>query len=138
MFLRALQALWAEPGDQTVDPERLRDSFPWWRAQVLDGPGLSSETHWVALDGERPVGMTFLKRLSENAAENDYTGVARSYRGRGIAPALKVRAITWAREHGVDWFYTSSEIGNTSMISINRRLGYRPGVRRLQAAQDLP
>ena len=81
--------------------------------------------------------MTFLKRLSEDAAENDYTGVAAAYRGRGIARALKLRAIAWARQRGVRWFFTSSEIGNERMISANTRLGYQPGVRRLQVARDL-
>jgi GNAT superfamily N-acetyltransferase len=138
LFLRALQRLWASSGDEPPDPERLRGSFPAWRREVLQAAGLSPETHWVALDGERPVGMTFLKQLSEDAAENDYTGVAPTHRGRGIAPALKLRAIAWARQHGVRWFYTSSEIGNTRMIAINRRLGYQPGVRRLEVSRDLP
>jgi GNAT superfamily N-acetyltransferase len=136
-FLRALQQLWADSGDGPPDSEQLHRSFPSWRQGVLDAVGLSRETHWIALDGERPVGMTFLKRLSEDAAENDYTGVAATHRGRGIAPALKLRAIAWAAEHGVSWFYTSSEVGNTPMITINRRLGYQPGVQRLEVARDL-
>jgi GNAT superfamily N-acetyltransferase len=136
-FLRALQAVWADSGDEPPDLERLRDSFSSWRRGVLQGPGLSLETHWVALDGEQPVGMSFLKRLSEDAAENDYTGVASTHRGRGIATALKRRAIAWARERGVRRFFTSSEIGNARMIGINRRLGYKPGVQRLEVARDL-
>src|SRR5207302_4822019 len=120
LFLRALQRLWADSGEEPPDPEPLRPSFPSWQQGVLHASGLSPETHWVALDGDRPVGMTFLKRLSEDAAENDYTGVASTHRGRGIAPALKLRAIAWARQHGVSWVYTSSEVGNTRMIAINR------------------
>jgi GNAT superfamily N-acetyltransferase len=138
LFLGTLQAVWADSGEEPPDPERLRDSFPTWRREVLQGAGLSPETHWVALDEDRPVGMTFLKRLSEDAAENDYTGVASTHRGRGIAPALKLRAIAWARQHEVSWFFTSSEVGNTRMIAINRRLGYQPGVQRLEVARDLP
>jgi GNAT superfamily N-acetyltransferase len=137
LFLRTLQRLSADSGDGPPDPEQLRHSFPTWRREVLHAAGLSPETHWVALDGDRPVGMTFLKRLSEDAAENDYTGVASTHRGRGIAPALKLRAIAWARQHGVSWFYTSSEIGNMRMIAINRRLGYEPRIRRLEVARDL-
>jgi GNAT superfamily N-acetyltransferase len=137
-FLRALQQLWADAGDAPPDPASLATSFPSWRREVLDAWGLSRETHWVALDGGRPVGMTFLKRLGEDAAENDYTGVAKTHRGRGIAQALKLRAISWARQQGVRWFYTSSEVGNSRMIAINRRLGYQSGVRRLAVARDLP
>jgi RimJ/RimL family protein N-acetyltransferase len=137
-FLRALQRLWAASRDEPPNPGRLRDSFPAWRREVLHAPGYSPETHWVALDGEHPVGTTFLKQLSEDAAENDYTGVASTHRGRGIAPALKLRAVAWARQHGVSWFYASSEIGNTRMIAINSRLGYEPGVQRLEVARDSP
>jgi GNAT superfamily N-acetyltransferase len=137
-FLRALQQVSADSGGGPPDPEQRRDSFPTWRRQVLDAAGMSPETHWVALDGDRPVGMTFLKRLSQDSAENDYTGVASTHRGRGIAPALKLRAIAWAQQHGVDWFYTYSEVVNTPMIAINTRLGYQPGARRVEVARDLP
>ena len=81
--------------------------------------------------------MTFLKRLSPTAAENDYTGVAASHRGNGIAVALKLRAIQWAQRNGVDWFYTSSETGNSPMLSINQKLGYRAGVRRIEVGRDI-
>ena len=93
LFLRDLQRVSADSGDGPPDPEQVGASFASWRRQVLDAAGMSPETHWVALDGDRPVGMTFLKRLSDDAAENDYTGVASTHRGRGIAPALKLRAI---------------------------------------------
>ena len=56
--------------------EQLSDSFSSWREEILQAPGLSPETQWIALDAGRPVGMSFLKRLSEDAAENDYTAVA--------------------------------------------------------------
>lgn len=136
-FLRSLQLLWADSGAETPDADRLRESLPRWLREVIHGPGLSSETHWVALEGERPVGMSFLRRLSESAAENDYTGVAASHRGRGIATILKVRAVEWARRHGVSWFYTSSETRNAPMLQLNRRLGYQPTYRRLEVAKEL-
>jgi GNAT superfamily N-acetyltransferase len=136
-FLRALHKLWATSGNQATDAETPAREFDSWRERVMDGPGQTPETHWVALDGERPVGMTFLKRLAPGAAENDYTGVAPSHRGRGIAQALKLQAIAWAKENGVEWFYTASEVGNARMIAINRRLGYEPGARRLEVAGDL-
>lgn len=62
--------------------------------------------------------------MSDNVAENEYRCVAPAYRGRGIAVALKLRAIAWARQQGVRWFYTSSETGNGPMIAINKHLGY--------------
>ncbi len=136
-LLRGLQRLWAGVGDAPPDSARLAASFPSWQREVLDAAGASPETHWVALDGGCPVGMSFLKRLSEDAAENDYTCVAPAHRGRGIAVALKLRALAWARQQGVHWFYTSSEAGNAPMIAINERLGYLASARRVAVARDL-
>jgi GNAT superfamily N-acetyltransferase len=132
-FLRALRRLWSHWAGEEVAGGSLAE----WRRNVLEGPGQSPETHWIALDRERPVGTTFLKRLSEDAAENDFTGVAVTHRGRGIAPVLKLHAIAWARAHGVNWFYTASEVGNAPMVTINRRLGYQPGVKRREMAGEL-
>ena len=130
-FLRQLQRLWDdENGSNSI-------AFETWRSSVLEGDGLSPDTHWVALDGRRPIGTTFLNVLGPHGAENDYTAVAPSHRGRGIAPALKARAIAWGQEHGMTWFYTSSLIENAPMRSINHRLGYRPGARKSEVARDL-
>ena len=137
-FLRELQRLWDDPGDEPAEPDQqIHSAFMAWQQQVLHAPGLSPDTHWIALEGERPVGVTFLKRLSAEAFENDYTGVAATHRGRGIATALKLGAIRWAQQNGAQWFLTSSEIGNKPMIAIHTRLGYRPGIQRVEVAYEL-
>ena len=111
--------------------------FAQWRADVLDGTGQSAETHWLALDGERPVGTTFLRMLGPDAAENDYTGVLPSHRNRGIAAVLKGQAIRWAQRNGVTWFYTASSVQNGPMIAVHHRLGYQAGPRQLEVVRDL-
>lgn len=130
-FLYALYQL----GDDTEEPSR--HAFLAWQQEVLHGAGLSPQTHWVALLEDIPVGMTYLKRLGLESAENDYTGVAAAYRGRGIASALKRHAILWATSQGIVWLYTSSEMSNTTMISLNRQLGYEPGAQRREIMCDL-
>lgn len=97
-----------------------------WHREVLSGPGMSPDWFWVALDGERPVGLALLKREGENAAYNDFTATDREYRGRGIARALKKRTIDWARRNGVDYIYTGNDAANERMLAINLRLGYEP------------
>lgn len=134
-LLERVFRLWAGIGGDEPAPAGI--DFETFRDVVLDGPGLSPETHWIALEGARPVGMTFLKRLSPRAAENDYTVVDPTYRERGIAGALKVEAIRWGRESGLHTFYTSSERGNAAMISVNRRLGYRAQGYRLELAKQI-
>jgi RimJ/RimL family protein N-acetyltransferase len=136
-LLRRVQYLWAETGDENLELDSLSESFDSWREHVLAGSGQSPETHWLALREGRPVGTTYLKRLSPEAAENDYTAVTPAYRGRGIAQALKLRALAWAQQNGLRYFHTSSDVRNVRMIAINRHLGYQPGVRRMEMARDL-
>lgn len=136
-FLQALQRLWADPDAEPRDPEQQRHAFETWRQQVLNAPGLTPETHWVALKDGQPVGTTFLKQTNEDAFENDYTAVVTMHRRRGIAMALKLRATLWGQQQGAAWFYTSSEVNNLPMITLNTRLGYRPGVLRKEMALAL-
>ena len=129
-FLHSLKRLWDGINQDEAKlgtPESSNESFLQWKRQVIEGNGLSAETHWVALDGNAPVGCTYLRRLNGESAENDFTGVAKTHRERGIATAMKLRSIDWAKQNGVKRFYTSSEVGNSSMIGIHLRLGYFPG-----------
>lgn len=137
VFLRALQRLWTDAEEEPASPEERETAFDAWQQQMMHAAGLSPETHWIAMEGEHPVGTTFLKQLSADAYENDYTGVAIAHRGRGIATALKLHAIEWAQQQGVTWFLTNSEINNHAMIAIHLRLGYRPGGRRAEIAGNL-
>jgi GNAT superfamily N-acetyltransferase len=55
----------------------------------------------------------------------DGTAVARSHRRRGIAAALKVRAIEFARDIGTRVIQTDNE-ENNPMYDLNVRLGFKP------------
>lgn len=136
-FLYALSRLGDDTEAPSQDTEESRHAFLAWQQEVLHGAGLSPQTHWVALREGFPVGMTYLKRLGPESAENDFTGVAAAYRGRGIASSLKRQTILWAKSQGIVWLYTSSEIGNTTMISLNRQLGYEPGAQRREMVCQL-
>ena len=37
---------------------------------------------------------------------------------------LKLRALAWAAEHGIDEVYTWTQDGNAAMRALNTRLGY--------------
>ena len=52
------------------------------------------------------------------------TGVRREFRGRGIATALKLRTVEYARDHGVREIRTWNEINNQRMLAINTRFGF--------------
>jgi GNAT superfamily N-acetyltransferase len=90
----------------------------------LDAPGNSTDQFWIALDGDQPAGLAAVSKRGADAAFNEYTGVDREYRGRGIARALKLKTIEWAKANGVSAIYTANDYENAPMLSINIPLGY--------------
>lgn len=93
----------------------------------FDRPGFRPDAYFVALDGERYVGLSTL-RIREEAPRFMHvglTGTLRDYRRRGIAMALKLEAIDFARAQEGTWIETDNE-ENNPMFQINLRLGFRP------------
>lgn len=100
----------ANPGayrlSPTVDPPeqgRGVGSLPYdtWQRLVLRGPRASWDAIWTALDGTRPVGLANLQLRANHTAVNGYPVVDIAYRSRGIARALKLHTVAWAREQGI-------------------------------------
>ena len=54
------------------------------------------------------------------------TGVAREYRGRGIATALKVDVLARAKAAGLRAMKTVNDEPNKAMRGVNIKLGYQP------------
>jgi RimJ/RimL family protein N-acetyltransferase len=76
----------------------------------------TSSGEWVA--------MSAISRF-ENHAYNLHTGVDRRYRGRGLAQAVKVTALRYAREVlQVKTVQTHHNTMNLPMIAIDRKFGY--------------
>jgi len=82
------------------------------------------ELSFVALDGDRVVGYAILNQHVEGVGEHAMTGVARNYRGRGIALALKQAQIAAAKDAGYERLRTQNDLGNAPMRRVNEKLGY--------------
>jgi GNAT superfamily N-acetyltransferase len=93
--------------------------------QVLNADWFRPDGQILAIDGEQYVGLGAVS-LSENSAYAAFTGVDRAYRGRGIAHALKLLTIRYAREHGAAALYTDNDSANAPMLAINRKFGFVP------------
>lgn len=102
--------------------------FAQWREEFFPHDISRSDWTFIAIDGERFVGVSQLFS-TENAGEiyTNYTGVRKEYRGRGIAKALKLLSINAAIQEGAHTMTTDSEENNGPMQHINRSLGYVPG-----------
>lgn len=94
---------------------------------VFQASWFRAEGQILAADGDDWVGLAatgFFQKT--NSAYNMHTGVARAYRGRHIALALKLLAIRRAREWGATHLRTNNDSHNTPILAINRQLGYQP------------
>jgi GNAT superfamily N-acetyltransferase len=89
-------------------------------------PNIIPEAYFIAVDGERLVGVNILMSDPKDKGHlnTDDTGVHRDYRRRGIALALKLHGINWAKEHGYEAIRTLNESTNARMLKINERLGF--------------
>jgi GNAT superfamily N-acetyltransferase len=101
-----------------------------FRARDVDRAGIPHDGFIVAVerDSGRVVGYAalILKPGDPTAAFHDMTAVARSWRRRGLAIALKRRTIGWAIDHGLTALETGNDEANIGMQAVNARLGYRP------------
>ena len=101
-------------------------TFELFRKTFLDAPDFFSEGVFFALDGGDITGMTMLWR-SESTSDlyTGLTAVDRNYRGRGLATALKVRALKFAAERGCRKVLTDNDTTNVEMIAVNDKLGFK-------------
>jgi GNAT superfamily N-acetyltransferase len=117
--LRALQ-LEAEADIQAFEPviPRHESDFP--------GPDAIPDATFVAVNETGDyVGLACLTGDPARAElGTGLTGVARSFRGRGIATALKVRTILAAQQLGCSNLNTGGGGSDTPMMRINRKVGF--------------
>jgi GNAT superfamily N-acetyltransferase len=79
----------------------------------------------LALSSGAWVGMAVTSlRQDEGCAVSDMTGVLPGYRSRGIALAMKLLAIEFARSSGMRWLVALHHPVNAAVIGLNRRLGF--------------
>jgi mycothiol synthase len=117
---------WSIHRDVPAPERHARQSFESFMGS-LAAPGLLSDGYFVALDGDRLVGLTHLLRAKADpdTLGSGLTGVVRSHRRRGIATALKARACEYARSVGARAIETGNEEGNPMSI-LNAALGFEP------------
>lgn len=99
-------------------------------ARRLNAPDRPHERYWVALAGDRPVAMSYLKFPPvRGTVWTGYTCTDADFRGRGIARAIKLQSLAQAVELGVPLVCTDNDSENAPMLHINEKLGYvrRPG-----------
>jgi mycothiol synthase len=129
MYEVAVEALPDIPGweDELIEP------FEDWLAHDMQGSGDRPDATFVALAGGAVVGYAkfSLTDAAPTTAHHDLTGVKRTWRGRGIARALKATQIAWAKANGFEELRTRNDERNAPIRHLNEEFGYRPAIGRI-------
>src|SRR5262249_46651905 len=102
-----------------------RPTYEQWRAIDVDRPTRDPELFFIALAGDEPIGYATMDNFGKDA-HHGLTAVARNWRNRGVATALKHAQIAKAKRSGFRRLVTASEERNAPMRNLNAKLGYRP------------
>ena len=107
--------------------ERTRQSFEQFLKQIFENTAFIPEAFFIALDQRRYVGLSNLTNENDDLTRlvTDYTGVIPSHRRRGIATALKLHCLRYAKANGVKTITTSNDSSNP-MYELNVQLGFKP------------
>jgi ribosomal protein S18 acetylase RimI-like enzyme len=123
---RATLPIWRDmPHEPHVDWED--PTLETFTRTIFERSSVLLDGFFVARDGQRIVGLSYLARRPDGDAEVGDTGVLRDYRRRGIARALKMMVTRYATEHGIKRVHTDNRADNAGMLAINRELGFVPG-----------
>lgn len=103
---------------------RTRAPYGRWRNNFRTLPYMDQAGWIMAIDSDRWVGLSSVVRRPDEGYYTGFTGIEREYRGRGLALALKVVALEYARSIGAAVIFTSNHSVNAPMLAVNRKLGY--------------
>ncbi len=125
---RKLHALVQAVSEDIPRPEQFTPvSFDQWSAFEMKSPNLVPQGYMIAKDGDKYVGMSTVWKAQKDprGLYQGLTGVIREYRGRGIAVALKLKVIEFARNNKYEKLRTWNDSTNAPMIGINIKLGFK-------------
>lgn len=100
-------------------------SYETWQARAVHDPGLLLQGYLLAVHNDDLIGMTSLwKSERPETLQTGLTGVLSSYRRKGIAQTLKLKAAQFAKDYGVQFILTNNHQINRPMLSINEAMGF--------------
>jgi mycothiol synthase len=120
--------MWCEARLDVPRPEPATDvSYENWYTWIIESPYIIPEATFIAVDKGTGnyVGVSqLLKAKDGEHLGTGLTGVRRAYRRQGIALAMKLKGISYAKQHGVPEIRTNNESTNRAMLAINEALGF--------------
>ncbi|MEM7033216.1 MAG: GNAT family N-acetyltransferase [Chloroflexota bacterium] len=87
--------------------------------------GLDPDGYFVAIHKGDYVALSVIEKEDPGEeVDTGWTGVRKDYRGRGLALALKLKVIEYAKEKGHPIIWTTNNSLNYPMMAINQKIGY--------------
>jgi mycothiol synthase len=124
-FADKLYELYHELIQQTHSSQPIRPKSYFEFVSDLKSPDLLTEAYNIALREGEYIGMNMLHQSPvPQGLFNEFTGVKQAYRRMGIATALKLRGIAYAKTHGYSTITTKNNLLNQRMFQLNKRLGF--------------
>jgi RNA polymerase sigma factor (sigma-70 family) len=119
-FLNVVKA--DDPGRQPFLPVPFEAVERWFSR-----PYVLPDACFIAKHHGDYIGFTDLHLLDSvpGGLTHGFTGVAREYRRQGVAAALRLRAIEYARTHGYHTIRAFNRPCHTALVALNESLGFR-------------
>jgi GNAT superfamily N-acetyltransferase len=102
-------------------------AYEHWKKEQFEAPSALPEAWFLAVDRDGrflAVSNLFASLDDTTFLWQGFTGVRREARGRGLAMALKLRTVEYARARGKREIKTWNDQRNRSMLRINEALGF--------------
>ncbi len=101
-------------------------TFERWLERVQSDPNFQAESWFIAVapDGEYAGISMLYTRPADNDLAIGLTGVKREHRRKGIALALKLKGLEYAKAYGAPVVRTFNAQNNQKMLPINEALGF--------------
>ncbi|MEZ4870032.1 MAG: GNAT family N-acetyltransferase [Caldilineaceae bacterium] len=99
-------------------------AFAEWQGTFWQNPQLHPDAFCVAVAGEKFIGHSHALIGDATELSYGYTGVLPAYRDQGIARAMKVRVLQWAKAQGYTHVRSWSDSCNAAMLQVNLHLGF--------------
>lgn len=119
---------WILEQDEPTPDEPKKQPFDQYVKETLEDPQFRPESWFMALDGDRFAGMSCLwpDKMKPHLIHTGWTGVDRPYRKKGVAIAMKLAAIAYAKANPEITTIQTDNHETNWMYQINLRLGFRP------------
>ena len=109
------------PGEVADSPMSFHD----YKVIILNSPIMIWDGSIVAKEGEKYIGeSSLLESGVRGVIDQGFTVVRPGYRGRGVAQAVKLQVVMYARSAGAKYIRTHNDSENGPMLSVNKKMGF--------------